>query len=218
MFDFFNENSPFLRFLTQLCNIIILNLLIIITSIPLITIGASLSAAYKITLDILAGDDPFIIKDYFKAFAKNFKQSTLIWLPLFVLACFFGYEVYLVNFVLSDNYMFLQYPVWIVLFILLSIVIYAFPQVSYFEEKTSQIIKNSVLIAVGNMPTTVFLTMIQITIFVICYVYHPATIIIGSFAVFFGFAGMILFYSLFIKKVLERSGAIIKVEKEKADD
>ena len=76
--SFFNPKSAATRFLTGLANLIIVNLLFIITCIPIFTIGASLTALYRITIAILAGDNPAIFRDYFKAFRDNFLKATLL--------------------------------------------------------------------------------------------------------------------------------------------
>ena len=57
MNEFFNKDSFAMRFLTQLGNLILVNLIFIITSIPVITIGASLSALYRITFAIHCKED-----------------------------------------------------------------------------------------------------------------------------------------------------------------
>ena len=63
MSNFFSKSSIAMRFLSGLGALIIANFLFIITSIPIFTIGASLTALYRITFEIHMGNDPFVIRD-----------------------------------------------------------------------------------------------------------------------------------------------------------
>jgi uncharacterized membrane protein YesL len=81
---FFGLDSPLFNFMEKLTNVFLLSLLWLLTSIPIITIGASTTALYYCTLKITVDRDGYIAKSYFKAFKENFKQATLIWLILVV--------------------------------------------------------------------------------------------------------------------------------------
>lgn len=59
-----------------------LNLLFILTSLPLVTIGASMAALNGSWQRILRGEENEIIKSYFHYFISNFRQSTIIWVGL----------------------------------------------------------------------------------------------------------------------------------------
>ena len=57
-----------------------LNILFILTSIPIITIGASFTALYTVTNKMVDDDEPPVKDCYFKAFKENFKQATILWI------------------------------------------------------------------------------------------------------------------------------------------
>ena len=46
MSSFFSMDSPVMRFLSRVCDLIILNLLAIVCSIPIVTIGAYITAVF----------------------------------------------------------------------------------------------------------------------------------------------------------------------------
>ena len=73
-------DSPVMRFLSRLCDLIILNLLCIVCCIPIITAGASITALFSVTLKMVKGEESYIAKGFFKGFKDNFKQATIIWL------------------------------------------------------------------------------------------------------------------------------------------
>ena len=80
MKTFFHPDSKAVRFLTVLCNLVILNFLWILTSLPVVTVGASNSAMFAVLFQYLDQGSDAVVKPYFKAFAANFKQSTQVWI------------------------------------------------------------------------------------------------------------------------------------------
>ena len=52
MEDFFKANSPAMRFLTAIFNLIAVNIMFIISSLPVITAGAALTGLIKIVYEI----------------------------------------------------------------------------------------------------------------------------------------------------------------------
>ena len=83
--NFFNLDSPFMRFLTKMADLIILNILYMICCIPIVTIGAASTALYTVSMKAVKNEESYIIRGYFKAFKENFKISTLTWLVALVI-------------------------------------------------------------------------------------------------------------------------------------
>jgi len=81
MSSIFRFDSKPMRFLSFAGDLIILNVLFLVCSLPVITVGASASAMYTMTLrmrrDEVSGGT---INGFFRAFAQNFKKGTLLWL------------------------------------------------------------------------------------------------------------------------------------------
>ena len=73
--NFFNLDSPFMRFLTKMADLIILNILYMICCIPIVTIGAASTALYTVSMKAVKNEESYIIRGYFKAFKENFKIS-----------------------------------------------------------------------------------------------------------------------------------------------
>ena len=68
------------RGLGKVADFMILNVLWIICSIPIVTIGAATTAMYSVMLRLVKDEEGYIVKGFFKAFKENFKQSTIMWL------------------------------------------------------------------------------------------------------------------------------------------
>lgn len=63
-------------------NLVMLNLLWILCSLPIITMGAATTALYYTLFQYQTNDEDAVLKPFFKGFAQNFKQATLLWLPM----------------------------------------------------------------------------------------------------------------------------------------
>ena len=78
----FALDSPLMNGLSKLADLIWLNILATICCIPIITIGASLTALHYVVLKMVKDEEGYITRSFFKSFKENFKQATLMWLML----------------------------------------------------------------------------------------------------------------------------------------
>ena len=201
----FNENNPVVIFLTRFFDLLILNWVFLFTCLPIITIGPALTALYTITLRMADKDNPYILKTYFHSFAKNFKGSLLIWLPLLFGLVFFGVDLYIVHTQLDESLLFLQFPIIIFLFCIISIIIYVFPVFAIFDNSLVKTTKNALLLSVSNLPLTIFTVMIIVILISIAQVSSTAMWGVISIFLFVGcstFALALSFYFLRIFKKL----------------
>lgn len=82
--------SPVYSFLSDAADLILANFLCALCCVPVLTIGASLAALDKVSLDIVLGNGGGILKKFFAAFRENFRYGTLLfWLWLIVAAGLF---------------------------------------------------------------------------------------------------------------------------------
>ncbi len=81
MFSFGSPDSKFAQGMEAFANAVWLTVLMIITSIPLITIGASLSAGHDAARRV-ENAEGHMTSAYFRAFASNFLKSTAIWIVM----------------------------------------------------------------------------------------------------------------------------------------
>lgn len=213
--SFFNPKSAGTRFLTGLANLIIVNLLFIITCIPVITIGASITSLYRITIAILAGDNPSVWRDYLTCFKNNFLKATLFQLLYTALTAFFLFEIFMVNNMMDPQYYWAAYPAYFFLAVIFSSSIYTFPLLAWFDETFKQYLKNSVLIAVSNIPVTIMIIIITGGIVFLTYQFTVTTL---SLLIFMGFSTIALFYSVFLKRIFEKFGAVISYDEREGRD
>ena len=79
---FFSYDSPVSQILLKLSWSCYLNLLWLLCSLPVFTIGASTTALYAVTLKIAAEKEGNLTVQFFRAFRDNFRQATVLWLIL----------------------------------------------------------------------------------------------------------------------------------------
>lgn len=88
-------DNVIVRALSKICDMVCLNVLWLVCSIPIITIGASTAALYTVMLKMVKNEEGYIFRGFFKAFKSNFRQSTIMWLILLLLGiiCWIDYRV-----------------------------------------------------------------------------------------------------------------------------
>ena len=80
--NFLKPDSPVMRLISKIADILVLNILTIICSIPVITAGAAITANFSVAMKVVKDEDDGVFVPYFKAFIKNFKEATIAWLIL----------------------------------------------------------------------------------------------------------------------------------------
>ena len=156
MQKFFSLDSPFMRAMSRIADLMILNLLFLLTSIPIVTIGAGLAALYTVCFRLGTDDEGSTSKDYFRAFKENFKQATVLWLILLLIM---GTAFLNAAFFYTLGGLF--HLIWIIaaalLVLALFIFSYAFPLMSQFESPSMQIFKNSLILSVAYLPRSILM-------------------------------------------------------------
>lgn len=75
MAGFFSTDSKLYRFMSRLTDLLKLNLMWLLFSIPVVTIGISTIAAYTVALKIAEDREGYIGREFLEAFAANWKQG-----------------------------------------------------------------------------------------------------------------------------------------------
>ena len=159
----FNLDSPVMVFLSKVANLMILNVLTIICCIPIFTAGAAITALYYVTIKMARGDDPFIIKGYFKSFKENFKQATIIWLIMLVILAIIAVDWRVTLVMMTGNSAKIMKTVlFIVSFLLLLTGLYIFPVLSRFDNTVKNTFRNAFLISFMNLPKSVLIVIIHL--------------------------------------------------------
>jgi|SRR5574344_727589 uncharacterized membrane protein YesL len=173
----FNINSGFSKFMSKLIDVFFINLLWIVFSIPIITIGASTEAAFYVTIKIVDDEEGYIFKDFFKAFKQNFLQGTILWLITVV----FGYALYLLwQIVIKKDdisFVIILISIFSTVFVIAGL-LYSYPLVARYENKLINHIKNSYNICIKYFGKTIIL-FIVILIELFCIFWNKWSLLVG---------------------------------------
>lgn len=152
----FNYENPVWQFMGRIADLMILNAMALIFSIPIITIGASWTALYYCTVKIVRKEDTYVWKEFWNSFKNNFKQATIIWLILipFLAILFVDVLMWYNDPTLLPKV--LKVTTVIVICIVLAITIYVFPILSHFDNTTRNTLKNAFLVSMINIPYTLY--------------------------------------------------------------
>lgn len=173
---FFNSDSPIMVFFGKLLDSIILNVLWFLTSLPIITLGASTSSLYRVTMQLVEGKSVSPVTGYFEAFKENWHGGTQIGLIMLLVGALLG----------ADGYIYyrmrLQNALWTIgaaVFVLIAIVyavafVYVFPLQAMYRNTPMQMIKNSLLIGFRYLFVTILLIAIHVAmVLVAIYLFTP---------------------------------------------
>ena len=152
--NLFSIESPFFHWLSKLADRMILNILFVISSIPVITMGAAITALYSVTGRI-DRDEGHVWKDYWSAFRSNFKQATVIWAVLVVSGLLVGFCVLFYVKTNQSGSVLGTLIVAVLLFLWAVTFAWAFPLQSRFENTIRNTLKNALLFGLMNFPKSV---------------------------------------------------------------
>ena len=155
MFDkAFRQEGWIYSFLNRLWDILVLDFLFLITSIPLFTIGASLTALYSVTLKAVKKEESYIVKSYFRAWRENFKKSTIIWLFYAAAGIILAIDIFVIGVNAGSMGKVLVFLGGIAMIIWLFMGTYLLPLQARFENTLGNTVINSLLISVKFLPNT----------------------------------------------------------------
>ncbi|MDY2813893.1 MAG: DUF624 domain-containing protein [Dorea sp.] len=186
--NFFVIDSPIMRFLGRVGDILLLNIVFVVTSIPVITIGTALSALYTVAMKLVRGEDPAIIKEYLKAYKRNFKPATICWLIMAVIGVLLFVDFRLVAVFSGTAYTVMRLLLAMILGIWLLTFLYLFPYIARFDNTIFNSMKNALFLSVAHIPSTLMMLGVAIGLLIIT-LFTSKTFVIGTILwTFFGFA------------------------------
>ena len=168
MNKFFNPDSPAMRFLSKMADLMILNIAALLCCLPIITIGASLTAMHYVLLKMVRNEEGYILRSFFKSWKENFKQATIIWFPILLFIIVFTGDL------MIFKYSGIEFPQILKALLLAAAVFvymvscYVFPILSRFHNTVRNTWKNALLMSICSFPRTVAMMVLYILPFAAC--------------------------------------------------
>ncbi len=187
-------DNPVFQKIEKWVDAFLLNLLWIFISLPIFTIGASVTALYYTVNKVLIHERNELFHSFWSSFKSNFKQSTVLWLLLLLFCGMTCADMYVLYHLLNNGYVLGNFYI---LFGILSVLLvilgsYLFPYVARFQDSTKIVIVNCCRIAVANIQWSLLLLLLLIASFLVTYM-AP-----------FMIAVIPVIYTILANKILER--------------
>ena len=212
---FFNLENPVIQFLARVGDLMCMNALFLICSLPIFTIGASAAALHKVTQEIACDEDQGILKTFFKAFRSNFNQATVSWLLVLVFFAGIGCNLLLVQtFCTGTLSMVLRCLLGAASILVLAEASFLFPLIVRYDNTLREHAVNAGILAVVKLPRTIALVLLNL-LPVLIFMISPKTFLetlVFWLALGFGFSsylGSILLVPVF-KELENPSGPNIQ--------
>lgn len=204
----FSLDSPFVQFMNRVADIMWLNILFVLCCIPVITIGASVTAMYYVTLKMVRNEESYITKSFFKSFKLNFRQATVIWLILAAAGGLLAFDYAIMTGRMGVN---IENgtlaSVMQVLLIAVSVfyiftATFVFPVLSKFYNSVKNTIKNAFIMSIRHFPVTLACIAVGIVV-ALLIIYVPVMLMLSIFLLFSlaAYADSFLFVRVFDKYI-----------------
>lgn len=153
----FGGDTKFARFMNKVGDIILLSILWIVCCVPLVTIGASTTAAYYAAAKVIRHSTGYEWKEFFKSFRLNFKSTIGMNLVFVVCAAFLAFNFIVMGGADEELFFYLKMVYLVIAVLLLGVYAYAYPILSRFSLGSGRIMLMSMQLFFRHFPTTMAL-------------------------------------------------------------
>lgn len=193
----FGQNSIFVRIVEKVADVFWLNMLWLICSLPIFTIGASTTALYYVTLKMVNNEEAYIVKSFLKAFRQNFVKATIVWVPSAILGIGIYLGIWRFHSQPDMSYKAASVMLFFMGMVLCMLLAYIFPILARFENGLSNSVRNAVLISIVKLPKTIVILIIMAFPYIMIYTF-PYMII---FVLLFGGSGTAYVISMLMVRI-----------------
>lgn len=164
MKSIFDLDTPLMRFLTKVGEMIIVNVLFLVCCLPVVTAGASIAALCKISQDIILDEGYGIVRTFFRAFRENFKQATIAWIVILVVMVALGANWMLVFTFLNGTTLrsLLNGLLGVLAVVVISIAVYLFPLLTRYQNTLKDHVMNAMILSVVKLLRTVVMVLMTL--------------------------------------------------------
>ena len=185
---FFSYDSRFSQLMIKLCMGCYLNLLWLICSLPIVTVGASTAALYYATIKIVREQEGQSVTALFiKGFKDNLKQATALWLVMLAAGILIGADGYIVYHLrgVSGGVMAVFWTLLLAVIIAAAVVytivlMYVFPLTASVRNTNVAMLKNSFFIGTHYLFCTILVFAIHFCMFFVIVRFFTPMLILGE--------------------------------------
>ena len=157
----FGLDGKLFRGLTKAGDFIILAVITVVFCLPVVTIGASLTAAFYSGIKLVRDEESYVYKDFWKSFKMNFVQGFLLEIVHGVI----GFLLFIdlrasVQWGLVQGSQIGTLFIFVVIGVMaiwVGIMLYSFAMLSRYDNKLIGTLKNSLIICMHHLPQTIIM-------------------------------------------------------------
>lgn len=193
--------------LNRFMNLLLLNILWFVCSLPVITLGASTCAVYEVTMQYALHEEPPVFKTFFHAFRRNLKKSTALFLIFLAAGLFLLADLWCALRWQTPFRFILILLILSVFYFYLAVLSHIFPVLTYFQTGIKESFKKAFLLSMSNGIFTIFImVMNMLPVFaVIKFPNHFGEILFFYFII--GFCSIANLNSLHLVRLFDRKRA-----------
>ena len=153
---FLRYDSDFMVMLGRIADYVILNVLCVIFSIPLFTVGAAVTAKYYVAMKLARKEEPNVFRD-------NFKQATLLWLLSVFLSAFLAMDWFLLKKTgMTNAVSFFQIALFVLTVLVVMSVFCVFPILARYHVTIRGAVRNAVLFSLLHLPKMILVIFLEV--------------------------------------------------------
>jgi uncharacterized membrane protein YesL len=199
---FFSQDGVVANTLDVFSDFVILNILFLITCIPVVTIGASVTALWRCSVQLRNGEGGGVIRSFFSHWKQAFKRATPAWLVLLIVISVIMIE-YPITSVMPDTMGTVFRCALTVLFILwLAEMIFIFPLLESCKAGRIECAKRAIVLAVINLPKALPMMIITALPLVLTVYVPNAFLVVLLVMLLLGAEGIAMINSILYGKML----------------
>lgn len=181
----FRSDTLFSRFMNVAFDVLFTGLLWLLCCIPIVTIGASSTAAYYTISKVVRHKTGYVHKEFFRSFRSNFKQSTQMGLIFTLMAAVIAVDIWYVWTNDSKLNSALFMILLLIAFLLISVITYYFPLLSRFDKSNLEMVKCAGIIAFHYLPVTIGIMVVFFVAVIGVYLMPWAILVIPGVYLYF---------------------------------
>ena len=188
--SFLSNDSTFGKTMTKIGIIAGANLLFVIFSLPVVTLGAAWAATLHVMFKVLRGTEtlnPFRL--FWTGFRKNFRQATIAWLAIVALGLLGWVDIrFLLH--MGDAGAFFRYAVYAVSVVLLIGAVFLFPTMVAFSNRLTVLLRSAYYFAFKKPLRLIVLLFFHVVPLVVTYTDIQMLPLYAFVWCFFGFGAI----------------------------
>ncbi len=203
----FDINNPLMRSMSKVADVIILNILFIVCSIPIITIGPSLTALHCVTMKLVRDEEGSVVKEFFRSFRLNFRQATVIHLLFLAATVILFIDIWFVLYSKTSHgamaYILFAIAAFLAVIATMTL-LYVYPVLAKFDNPTKRTLIVAFTLSIRHWPTTVILAIIAAIPIVAMTIPNEIVISFMFLMLIFGFSAVAMAQAFFLRKVFDQ--------------